>query len=795
MAELNLQADNAGRDKAESTRWWDLPAVLLLLAAMFAAASRLEATHWSKTLGIIPSLALLGTLAGLAVGGSRFKSWIAALFCLAYGAYIICWQIGLTLSGSLPWDERLAALSRQAGAVINQMAQHQSVTNSILFILLMAILFWVLTFSAGYILIRHGNAWLAVLPMGLAIFTIHSFDPLISRRALYLTLFLFFGLVLVARAVYLQNRQKWQARHTALPAHHGIDFIRSGLITGGLIILVGWSVPTISQSIPVIVKATQPMRQTWKAIRARWQNAFDSLASTGTVYTEYYGPVLSLGRGQILRDTPMFTAKPLVAIPLGARIYWHAMAYNLYEDGQWTNEPFTNQAFDANSPLFLTEYLGRWQGDFVITSTLNLTTLYSPAQPISMLTKSRVKLANNPDGTVDIAGFEAEPPMRPGKAYTAQASIADTTVKLLRAGGVNYPQWVLDRYLQVPNSLTRRTAQLAKDITEGIDNPYDRAIAITNYLRESIVYEETVPNPPPGRDPIDWFLFDYKKGFCNYYATAEVMMLRSVGIPARLEAGYAQGELRQDGSYLVRQRDAHAWPEVYFPNVGWVEFEPTASQPEIIRFSGENSSTTAIDEAQAELEIIRRQQLEDMARQHELTPLPPLSVTRSIWPVVFTVMLVTLLPILVAWLILRRNRAGLKFRKLPGLLEMGFVKLGIKPPAFLEYWARRANLPPLTNSYHEINRALARLDEPAQSALTPAERAGKLGSLLPPANEPAQKLVSEYEIATFSTQIGDYNRGRQESRTIRFLSLKASIPLRLRQIRKLRLKKPSGLEP
>jgi len=75
-----------------------------------------------------------------------------------------------------------------------------------------------------------------------------------------------------------------------------------------------------------------------------------------------------------------------------------------------------------------------------------------------------------------------------------------------------------------------------------------------------------------------------KQGFCNYYATAEVILLRSVGIPARLAVGYAQGDNVDDPLlYTVRQRDAHAWPEVYFPGVGWVEFEPTASQPTLVR--------------------------------------------------------------------------------------------------------------------------------------------------------------------------------------------------------------------
>ena len=94
------------------------------------------------------------------------------------------------------------------------------------------------------------------------------------------------------------------------------------------------------------------------------------------------------------------------------------------------------------------------------------------------------------------------------------------------------------------------------------------ADAITQYLRSNITYSSTVENPPSGQDALDWFLFDSKKGFCNYYATAEVVLLRSVGIPARMVVGFAQGEFEQPNLYVVRERDAHAWPEVYFPGLG-----------------------------------------------------------------------------------------------------------------------------------------------------------------------------------------------------------------------------------
>ena len=146
------------------SRWWDIPAAILLLVAMFTAASRLEATQWSKGLSIVPYVAIFGTIAGIALGQSRFSAKIAGLFGFIYGLYIVGWQLGTLTNTALPWKEKILELTNRANHVLAQMANRQSVNDSILFIALMAILFWVLSLVAGYTLIRHGNAWWAILP-------------------------------------------------------------------------------------------------------------------------------------------------------------------------------------------------------------------------------------------------------------------------------------------------------------------------------------------------------------------------------------------------------------------------------------------------------------------------------------------------------------------------------------------------------------------------------------------------------------------------------------------------------
>jgi hypothetical protein len=117
---------------------------------------------------------------------------------------------------------------------------------------------------------------------------------------------------------------------------------------------------------------------------------------------------------------------------------------------------------------------------------------------------------------------------------------------------------------------------LAKEATAEADTPYTRALALEAYLR-SFPYDLEVAKPPEGRDVVDYFLFDLQRGYCDYFASAMVVMARSVGIPARLAVGYAMGSYDfQQGAYVVTEKDAHAWPELYFPGYGWIPFEPTS---------------------------------------------------------------------------------------------------------------------------------------------------------------------------------------------------------------------------
>ncbi|MBC7329519.1 transglutaminase domain-containing protein [bacterium] len=128
-------------------------------------------------------------------------------------------------------------------------------------------------------------------------------------------------------------------------------------------------------------------------------------------------------------------------------------------------------------------------------------------------------------------------------------------------------------YLQKPPS--QKTGELAKSITKGLKNDYQKAIAIQEYLKKNYSYRLT-GSPSPIENAVEWFLFKSKKGDCDFFASAMCILLREVGIPARVAVGYSVSEYDPKRDvWIVRQKDAHMWVEAYIKGQGWLTFDPT----------------------------------------------------------------------------------------------------------------------------------------------------------------------------------------------------------------------------
>jgi len=156
-----------------------------------------------------------------------------------------------------------------------------------------------------------------------------------------------------------------------------------------------------------------------------------------------------------------------------------------------------------------------------------------------------------------------------------QAQNLRVHVRMLAKSAEN-PAEITGTYLQLPD-LDPRIKPLAEQITGKATGPREKAAAIENYLKTHFEYTLQLPSTTP-RDPIANFLFERRKGHCEYFASSMAVMLRSIGIPSRVVNGFSGGEFNDITSrYVIRGSDAHSWVDAYIPGEGWVEFDPTPS--------------------------------------------------------------------------------------------------------------------------------------------------------------------------------------------------------------------------
>lgn len=184
--------------------------------------------------------------------------------------------------------------------------------------------------------------------------------------------------------------------------------------------------------------------------------------------------------------------------------------------------------------------------------------------------------------------------IKPGKSYSIKFKEYNTDQKTLleKSSGKWEYAISLAKYRELPNGIPSRVYDLANEITGKYSSPYMKASAIENYLKTNYPYSKDTSILPEGRDFVDYFLFDEKKGSCSYYATALAVMARMVDIPSRYVEGFVIPYTQNsDGYREILNSDAHAWVELYFDGVGWVTFDPTpGNSSSAYKFEQESSN-------------------------------------------------------------------------------------------------------------------------------------------------------------------------------------------------------------
>jgi transglutaminase-like putative cysteine protease len=713
-------------------RVWTPLFLITLLAMLSAAAGSVVAAGWMPGLDVIWWAVILGLLAGAALAGSSFPSWTAHLIGLVYGFFTLG-VIGTThpdiAQQSADWHLRARLLFEKCLAWFQAAMNNESSREPVIFILVLSVLFWTLGYSAGWYFFRYRRVWHATLPTGVALFSNAYYYTGASSMAPFLLAYLFCLVMMLALSHLAEREAHWLQVRARASRSLTLWFAASSIVIAALAGLFGWQVSEFTTSA-VGRRFLSQLDQPYRELVARWNRLFAGAAGSAGQNVNRYADTFTLSGPRDLTAEPVMD---ILAAP--ARHYWRAASYDYYDGLSWrsTIETLTNlQPLDKNIPLANYAERALVQADFTLYQGSD--SVFTPSQPWAANLSAQAVFERVSPSAVALVQLKLAVPLLAGNRYAAIGSISRASAAQLRAAPEDYPDWVRARYLQLPPQVPDRVRNLAQNIAAQAATAYDKATAIERWLRRNIRYDEQIPAPPPGIEASDYVLFELRRAYCDYYATAMVAMLRSLGVPSRVAVGYAQGDvmLRPEGDgrvwYQVQADDSHTWVEVFFPGFGWVEFEPTANQPPIER---------------ADPPMIQAAPTVEPTIPPVPTPAPAATATATPSPAPTA----TAEPPLPAAVTEPPSRQGLDLSRYSGLLYLLLIPLLILAAwGGLRYAEEHglSRLPAVERAYGLLTRYAVWLGVHRERQLTPYEQAEALAHRAPQARAPVEQITALY---------------------------------------------------
>jgi transglutaminase-like putative cysteine protease len=572
-----------------------IPGALLVFVMTGAVVYALSVSGWGPGLEVLRPMALIGLLVGAIFARLRWlPAWIAHLLS---GALAVTWAVQLL---DALMDERLATWrDRGVDLLIRTLGWSRVLAaggrgeDILLFVFVLCLLCWALAYWTAWAVLRRGQAWRPIVIN--AVVALVNYTYVLPKPTLAFFVFLAAALLLLVYQHVLQRQAIWDAQRVEYPDLLAVRFMWTSALVCAVLITLTAILPG-QVSVDRATATWSLLSSPFRVAREGWEDMFSTIsAPPGAGSGAFTSRVATLGGSRQLSDDLVMEVRST------EYDYWRAVAFDRYDAQGWDNtvgeqaraalgaataeQARTPRAPDEPNPLTETRQRQPIVQSFRLAEDRidDLIVVGGAAQSVSIPTRVEHNYLLSEGGRQpnfdETALIVATSRLRSGDTYSVTALVSFADVASLRAVGSEYPAWVRERYLQLPDSVSQRTRDLAAQIVaeNGARTPYDIAVAIQDYLR-TLPYNEQIPSPPAGAEPVDWFLFEQREGYCDYYASAMVVMLRSQGVPARWVRGYAGGEFDPDrGIYLVRESVAHSWPEVYFPGFGWERFEPTAA--------------------------------------------------------------------------------------------------------------------------------------------------------------------------------------------------------------------------
>lgn len=568
--------------------------LVLLSSTVSVILISLDEANWVKEDRSLAGAFLAGLLFGWLLACSRYSGLFATIYSLFISVVFAFESVGKILPSigkvfSTPFldlvnrtNMRGFEFSLRARGWIETLQAGNNIEDTGLFVLALGLILALCGAWMMWMLTRKQRALEALLPVGF-LFAVHihlSRQPVNNYWA-----FLFLAVLLIAQKTYARQHLDWQRRKVDYPEQIGLEW-------GGIALSLAILIALVTRAAPVFgtPEGWRSIAEWVEKTRQRTSDTAERLFSgvnpppppagekpdlyTNTPNLAEIGSPIPQGFETILwvstSDPPPVPPDIAIRVPYNPeRIhYWRSAIYATYTGRGWNQARIAGN-FAAQGEPVKTPPDGRYylRQNFEIIAR-HSGTLFAVNSPLQT-TEGAFLRSTMADSSLLVGGEVS--------VYQVISEATRVTANQLAEAPQEYPPAIQQAYLQLPDSLPERVRSLAGRIAGAETKPYIKALSIQNYLRENYPYDLDVQPAPENRDVVDYFLFENQRGFCSHYATAMVVMLRSLDVPARVVTGYSMGEYDPErGAYRVPESAAHAWVEVYFPLYGWVEFEPTA---------------------------------------------------------------------------------------------------------------------------------------------------------------------------------------------------------------------------
>jgi hypothetical protein len=568
---------------------------LIVFLLTFAVARSTATAAWVSGIDVVPLVALCGALL-MAVFAVLPIPWPVGLGVgMILGPIAALIAAGQVLHTAHPLDPALVSGDGLSLRILSiwwtRVTDGSAAADPSFYLFLICWLMWVTGAWLSWCVLRWRKPMLGLIP-GAAAFATNLLNFPRDQNGYTLSI-LVLTLALLLWTNYTGSIASATRAHVKLTGDARWDFWESGLVAMAALIVLAIMLPPLS-TVDRTVDIESNLFSNWAQLQERLSHPGIIGNGAGGAGTTGFSPDVPLGGPLTRTQDPVFTYT-VIGDYTGPR-YFRGLNVTSTVGGEWLypGSPGLRVSIPKNQvPIYSENYQKLAVAGMAVRMlsppTGNADILFYPGELYRVDRPTiavQVLVGVNRFGAfTSIDRLSAvQPPTSIGN-YTVTVEYSSATDAELQAAGVTYPGW-LHPFSTLP-ATGYRSPDVLKQIHDlavkvvtaaGATNPYDDATAIQNFLRDPSNYTYTLspPRTPLGMDPLYFFLFKSKQGYCEFFASAMGDMLRSLGIPTRLVNGFGPGTFdSQTHNYIVRGEDAHTWVESYFPTYGWIPFEPT----------------------------------------------------------------------------------------------------------------------------------------------------------------------------------------------------------------------------